>query len=161
MQHGIYITSVFIHIIAACLWVGGMLFLMFAFIPGIKKHPDKVNLILRVSQKYRVAGGVSLVMLFITGIIQLEYRGVQWTFEYFTSSPFGKIAGLKILDFTGIVFISLIHDYYLGSRTIEAWKNNPEHHKTIQLRNRSRLLGRVSFLIALIAVFLGVILVRG
>ncbi|MEO8117497.1 MAG: hypothetical protein ABI653_07585 [Bacteroidota bacterium] len=161
MSHGIYLVAVFFHIVAACLWLGGMLFLMFAFIPGIKKHPDKVNLILSVSQKYRIAGTVALIILFITGIIQLEYRGVQWTIDYFTGSSFGRIAALKILVFIGIVVISLVHDYYIGSRTIEAWKNDPDHYVTVKLRNRSRLLGRISFLLALIAVFLGVILVRG
>ncbi len=161
MSHGLYLAAVFIHIVAACLWLGGMLFLMFAFIPGIKKHPDKVNLILRVSRKYRVAGTVALIILLITGLMQLEYRGVHWTLEYFTGSSFGRIAGLKILVFIGIVFISLIHDYYIGKRTIEAWKTDPENIETIRLRNRSRLMGRISFLLALIAVFLGVILARG
>lgn len=161
MNHGIYLAAIFFHIVAACLWLGGMLFLMLAFIPGIKKHPDKVDLILSVSQKYRVAGAVALIILFVTGIFQLEYRGVQWTWEYFTSASFGKIAGVKILVFFGIVFISLIHDYYIGGRTIDAWKNDPKHYKTIKLRNLSRLLGRISFMLALIAVFLGVILVRG
>ncbi len=156
-----YLTSVFFHIIAACLWLGGMLFLMFAFIPGIRQHPDKVNLILRVSQKFRVAGMVALVVLLITGVIQLEYRGVQWTLKYFTGSSFGRIAGMKILVFIAILFISLLHDHYLGSRTIDAWKNNPDHYSTIRLRNLSRLMGRVSFLLALVAVFLGILLVRG
>lgn len=161
MSHEIYILSVFIHIVAACMWLGGMLFLILAFIPGIKKHPDKVNLIAKVSLKYRMVGAVTLVLLLITGIAQLEYRGVQWTIEYFTGTSFGKVAGLKILVFIGILFISIIHDYYIGNLAIEAWKDHPEHPKTIKLRNLSRLLGRISFLLALIAVFLGVILVRG
>ncbi|HVA98507.1 MAG TPA: CopD family protein [Bacteroidia bacterium] len=160
MNHSIYITSVFFHIVAACLWLGGMLFLILAFVPGIKKHPDKVNLIATVSLKYRKVGTLALVVLLITGIIQLEYRGVQWNLEYFTSS-YGMIAGLKILVFILIVCISLIHDYYIGTRAIEAWKNQPDNPKTIVLRNLSRLLGRLSFVLALIAVFLGVVLVRG
>lgn len=161
MTHGIYILSVFIHIVAACLWLGGILFLIFAFIPGIKNHPDKVDLIAKVSLKYRMSGTIALVLLLITGIAQLEYRGVEWNIEYFTSSTFGKAAGLKLLVFTGIVLISIIHDYYLGNLAIEAWKKNPEHAKTIRLRNLSRLMGRVSFMFAILAVLLGVILSRG
>jgi putative copper resistance protein D len=161
MSHGIYILSVFIHVIAACVWLGGMFFLILAFIPGIKRHPDKVNLIAEVSLKYRMVGTVALVLLLITGIAQLEYRGVQWTIEYFTGSSFGKTAGLKLLVFAGIALISFIHDYYLGNLTIKAWKNKPEHVKTIRLRYLSRLLGRVSFMLALLAVLLGVILSRG
>lgn len=138
-----------------------MLFLILAFIPGIKKHSDKVNLIAAVSLKFRVVGTIALIVLLITGVIHLEYRGVQWNLEYFTGSTFGNIAGLKILVFIFIVFISLIHDYYIGNKAIEVWKKHPDDPKTIALRNLSRLLGRVSFMLALVAVFLGVILVRG
>jgi len=138
-----------------------MLFLILAFIPGIKQHPDKVNLIFSVSKKFRKAGIISLIILLITGIMQLNYRGVQWSMSYFTGSTFGKTAALKMLTFVGIILINLIHDFYLGNRAIEAWKNDPESKQTIKLRNRSRLLGRLSFLLALLAVFLGIVLTRG
>lgn len=135
--------------------------MILAFIPGIKNHPDKVDLIAKVSLKFRTVGTVALVLLLITGIAQLEYRGVQWTMEYFTSTSYGRIAGLKILVFIGIVFINIIHDYYIGNLAIKIWKEYPGEAKSIRLRNLSRLLGRVGFLLALLAVFLGVILVRG
>lgn len=161
MSHEIYVTSVFFHIVSACLWIGGMLFLIVAFIPGIRKHPDKVNLIFSVSSKFRVAGFVALGVLLLTGIIQLEYRGVQWTLEYFTATTFGRIAGLKILIFILIILVSLVHDYFLGSRAIKAWRNQPGEGRTTRLRMYSRLLGRLSFLLALLAAFLGILLVRG
>jgi len=161
MSHGVYILSVFIHVIAACTWIGGMLFLILVFIPGIKKHPDKVSLIADVSLKYRGVGAVALTTLFITGILQLEYHGVQWTVEYFTTSSYGVTAGLKIIVFTIIVIISLIHDYYLGTKAIDQWKNQPDHAKTKTLRTLSRFLSRVSFILALVAAWLGIILVRG
>lgn len=161
MSHGLYITSVFIHVISACVWVGGMLFLILAFIPGIKNQPDKVDIIAKVSLKFRTVGTIALALLLITGIIQLEFRGVEWSIAYFTETHFGRIAGLKILVFIGIIGVSLVHDYYLGNLAVEAWKKNPTELRTLKLRNLSRLLGRVSFLLALIAVFLGVIMVRG
>ncbi|MGM5470296.1 hypothetical protein ACS386_08460 [Flavobacteriaceae bacterium LMO-SS05] len=161
MSHGVYIVSVFFHIVAACLWLGGMLFLILAFIPGIKKHPDKVSLISAVSLKFRVVGTIALIVLLITGVIQLEYRGVQWTMEYFTSFTFGIITGLKIIIFISILSISLIHDFYIGTRAIKIWKTHPDDPKTIKLRTLSRLLGRINFILALVAVFLGVVLVRG
>ncbi|MEO6903831.1 MAG: hypothetical protein ABI315_11890 [Bacteroidia bacterium] len=161
MSHQIYILSVFLHIIAACLWLGGMLFLILALIPSIKNHPDKINLIAAVSMKFRIAGIFALIVLLITGVLQLEYRGVKWNLEYFTNSSFGTIAGLKIIIFTLILSISLIHDYYIGTNAIEAWKKDPYSPKTITLRNLSRKLGRANFILALVAVFLGVILVRG
>lgn len=161
MSHSVYIASVFFHIVAACLWLGGMLFLILAFIPGIKKHPNKVSLISAVSLKFRIVGTIALIVLLITGVIQLEYRGVQWNMEYFGGSTFGIIAGLKIIVFICIISISLIHDFYIGIRTIDTWIKQPDNPKTTTLRNLSRLLGRVNFILALVAVFLGILLVRG
>lgn len=161
MSHGLYITSVYLHILCACIWVGGMLFLILAFIPGIRNHPEKARLIGAVSLKFRRVGTVALIILLITGITQLEYRGVHWNLDYFTAHPYGKIAGLKILLFAGILCVSLIHDYYLGNLAVKAWEKNPDHPRTLRLRKVSRLLGRLAFLLALFAVFLGVILVRG
>lgn len=161
MSHGVYITSVYIHIVSACLWLGGMLFLMFAFIPGIKNHPEKADLIARVSLKFRNVGTIALILLLITGIIQLQYRGVQWSWEYFTGSYFGRLAGYKILVFIAIVAISGIHDYYLGDLAIKLWKENPNSKRTIRIRKISRTLGRLAFVLAAVAVFIGVIMVRG
>lgn len=161
MSHGVYITSVYIHIVSACLWLGGMLFLMFAFIPGIKNHPEKADLIAKVSLKFRNAGTVALVLLLITGITQLEYRGVQWRWDYFTGSYFGKLAGYKILVFAGIVAISGIHDYYLGNLAVKLWKENPDAKHTKRIRSISRSLGRLAFVLAAVAVFIGVLMVRG
>lgn len=161
MSHHLYVISVFIHVISACIWLGGMLFLILAFIPGIKNHPDKVDLIANVSLKFRNVGAVALILLLITGIYQLQYRGVQWNLDFFLHTSFGKIAGLKILVFTGIILISIVHDYFLGSKAIDAWKNDPEHADTIRLRNSSRMMGRMSFLLAILAVFLGVLISRG
>lgn len=161
MSHGLYITSVFIHIVCACLWLGGMLFLILAFIPGIKNHPDKVDLIAKVSLKFRNVGTVALILLLITGITQLEYRGVEWSWSYFTGAGFGRLAGYKLLVFAGIVTVSAVHDYYLGDVAIRAWKKDPDSDRTRKIRNLSRTLGRLAFVLAVAAVFLGVTMVRG
>ncbi len=160
MSHHLYVLSVFTHIVSACIWLGGMLFLILAFIPGIKNHPDKVNLIANVSLKFRTVGTVALILLLITGLYQLEFRGVQWNIDFFMTT-FGKIVAFKLLIFIGISLISIVHDYFLGSKAIEAWKKDPEHAETIRLRNSSRMMGRISFLFAILAVFLGVLLSRG
>ena len=114
-----------------------------------------------MSLKYRKVGATALILLFITGIAQLEYRGMQWSMAYMTESPYGKIAASKLLVFLGIVVISLVHDYYLGNRAIKAWRTQPNSPDTIKLRNISRLFGRISFTLALLAAWLGVVLVRG
>jgi uncharacterized membrane protein len=161
MSHSLYLFSVFLHILAAALWIGGMVFLIAVLIPAVKKHPDKIALLNTIALKFRTAGWIALILLLGTGIIQLEFRGVEWSLDYFTSSEFGKLAGIKIIVFSIIILLSFYHDFFLGTKAMEEWKKNPDDPKTISLRNTSRFLGRINFLLALLAAALGVLLVRG
>ena len=161
MNHTLYLVSVFLHILASALWIGGMIFLIAVIIPSVKNNPDKISLMGSIALKFRTAGWMALILLLITGMIQLQFRGAQWNMEYFTSSFFGKLAGIKILAFSVILLLSFIHDFFIGTKAMEAWQKDPDNPKTISLRNTSRILGRLNFLLALLAAALGVLLVRG
>jgi uncharacterized membrane protein len=161
MNHTFYLVSVFLHILASALWIGGMLFLIAVLVPAVKKHPDKISLLTAIALKFRTAGWIALILLLVTGIIQLQFRGLQWNMEYFTSSTFGKLAGIKIILFSVILSLSFFHDFFLGIKAMEAWKKDPDDPKTISLRNTSRFLGRINFFLALLAAALGILLVRG
>ena len=161
MSHTLYLFSVFFHILASALWIGGMIFLITALIPAIKKNPDKVNLLYNISIRFRTAGWIALIILIITGWFQLYYRGAEFSADYFINNSFGKIALSKIAVALTILIISAIHDFKIGIRAMEEWKINPSGEKTMRLRNSSRILGKINFLLTLIAVALGVLLSRG
>jgi len=48
-----YYISVWLHIIGAAFWIGGMLFLPLVLLPGIKDHPDRKKLLLATGLKFR------------------------------------------------------------------------------------------------------------
>jgi len=40
-----YLISVFVHVICAAFWIGGMLFIPLVLVPGIKQQPNRVLLV--------------------------------------------------------------------------------------------------------------------
>jgi uncharacterized membrane protein len=48
-----YYISVWLHIVGAAFWIGGMLFLPLVLLPGIKNNPDRQNLLMATGLKFR------------------------------------------------------------------------------------------------------------
>ena len=157
----LYLLSVFLHILAAMLWVGGNLFMIVVLVPAIKNHPDKAQLFKNTGLKFRTAGYIALFILLLTGLFNMYYRGVDFTWYSLTNHAIGELGLYKIGLFLVIVAISGLHDYLVGKKAVEKWLENPEDHEIPKLRKRARLLGRINFLISLVLVVLGIIMVRG
>ena len=77
-MHALYTLSVFVHVLAACAWIGGMIFFGAVIVPVVRRpeyaglFPDLVR---RVGARFRVLGWVCLVVLVGTGIANLAVRG--------------------------------------------------------------------------------------
>ena len=70
--------SLFLHIISAIFWVGGMLFLTLVIVPflNVLKDPKEKSMVYRaIGPKYRNYAWVSIVILCITGPINLKLLG--------------------------------------------------------------------------------------
>jgi len=70
----LYHISVFIHIISAMIWVGGILFMVLVIVPLLRKKDLKDNaaiLVQKVGVQFRLVGWISLILLLITGIFNL------------------------------------------------------------------------------------------
>lgn len=154
-----YLISVYLHILAAILWIGGMLFMIVALIPAIKNHPDKAKLIQSVGIKFRNSGWIALVILLLTGFFNLHMRG--WGSDPdFWSNYWGKLGIYKIIIFIIIVGLSIYHDFFVGIKAVKVWMEGKEQKKSDDLRKQARWLGRINFLLGLIALFLGILMVR-
>jgi len=111
-----YYFFVFLHILAATIWIGGMFFLVLVILPVIKNHPDRVTLLEKSGIKFRTVGWIMFVIILITGLLNLHFRGIPLTLEFFTSKGYGQLVSLKILIFSVILIISAYHDFYIGTR---------------------------------------------
>lgn len=153
----LYQISVWIHIIAATVWVGGMLFLVLVLFPLLRKSDKEDNheLIYKVGKRFRRIGWVSLFILFISGILNIYFSFGLNLREIFISE-FGNILQLKLTVFLLIIIVSFIHDFITGPIIRKSTGKKREKWRRV-----TRYLGLTNLFLGLLIVFLGVILVRG
>ena len=149
-----YYISVWLHIIGGAFWIGGMLFLPFVLLPGIKDHPDRKNLLMATGLKFRFYGYIVLAMMFITGLLNIYLRGLSFSFNFFIMTRYGQLVELKIILFVLMITISLLHYLIVGRKAVEQMEN-----KNIKLI--ARWTGRLLLLISLILAYIGVVISRG
>lgn len=152
-----YIISIYLHIVCAAFWIGGMLFLPMVLLPGIKNHPDRVSLLYKTGIKFRFYGWFALGILLITGLLNMYYRGIPFRWDIFTQSGYGKLLGIKLILFALMLLLGAIHDFIIGKKAIEEMKTV----FTGKVRLFARWSGRLNLLLSLAIAFIGVALSRG
>jgi copper resistance protein D len=159
----VYQLTVFIHILAAIVWVGGMLFLALIVVPATRELPpaERRSLFEQLGHRFRVVGWVCVALLVVTGIGNLSFHGIGW--DTFVSgdiltTTFGRLLTAKLLLIVLMVIVTAIHDFYLGPASARAAGDVAQ---TANLRRASGTLARLSTVLALAIVALAVLLVRG
>ena len=152
-----YLISVFLHIICAAFWIGGMLFLPLVILPGIKQHPDRIAILYKTGISFRLYGWIALAALLATGLLNMHLRGVPFTWHFFSESSYGTLVSYKILIFVGILLVSGAHDFLFGKKALEDLQKSDNSN----LKLFARWSGRINILLALAMAFLGVVLSRG
>jgi putative copper resistance protein D len=152
-----YYLSVWLHIVLAAFWIGGMLFLPLVILPGIKQHPDRIQLLYVTGLKFRFYGWVAMVGLFLSGWTNMYLRGMHFSLDFFLNNQYGQLIGWKLLLFTLILIISGVHDFVYGNKALEELKQG----ENLRFRNLARWSGRINLLLAMTMAFLGLIASRG
>lgn len=168
MLMNLYLISVFLHILSAMLWIGGMLFLILVVTPFLKQSDrmSSAQFYRNAGQRFRKIAWMGFAVFFVTGVFNLGYRGVRLTDfvrpEWF-GSPYGKLVITKIALFIAILIVSAVHDFWIGpaaTRAVtEGGKSDPAAAE--KLRKNAALFGRINFILGLAMVALGVMIVRG
>jgi putative copper resistance protein D len=160
MGHSWYLFCVYLHILFAMIWVGGMLFFVFVIVPLLKKPELKEMygvLISNIGKRYRILGWISLVMLIVTGILQMGFRGYSLS-SLWNASPgnsFLEILRIKVLLVVVILLVSMLHDFWVGPSV-----SQQKGEKQASFRKAASWLGRANLVLALTVVALAVMLVR-
>lgn len=162
----LYVTSVWLHILAAAVWIGGMAFLALILLPVMRRpeyrHLSTV-LVQATGVRFRWIGWLCLGILIITGVFNVTYwgfgchdvwNGVLW------QSPFGRVLAHKVLLVVLIVLFSIIHDFKIGPRATALGRVNPASRQAIRLRRQASWIGRLNLVLAVVVVALAVMLAR-
>jgi copper resistance protein D len=164
--HALYVISVWLHILAAMAWVGGMLFLVLVVVPWLRRGGgvDAGRFLHETGVRFRNVGWGCFALLLATGTFNLWFRGIRFTHfvdPAWLGTPYAKALIAKLVVFALIVAVSAVHDFSIGPRATRALRERPGAPEALTLRKRASLLGRLNAVLALVVVFVAVTLVRG
>lgn len=157
-----YRLVVFIHVLGAIIWVGGILFLGFVAVPSVRQLPDqdRSRLLDIIGRRFRLLGYTVLAVLLVTGVIQSVRLGATVTNVLdgsFFSTRFGSALGTKLLLVLAMTVVSVLHDFFVGPAAVRALS---EGRSAVGLRKTASWLARVTAVLAILVVFYAVKMVR-
>ncbi|NPB06261.1 MAG: DUF4149 domain-containing protein [Aquificae bacterium] len=133
----------FLHVLLATFWVGGMIFLSLVVVPYLKDKPQiRDEAFQEVGRRFSFYGTfLSLALLFITGM------GIT----HLIQGGFRPSILFKLALFFVVVAVSLLHDLWAGKKAVES-----ETH-----RLWARRLGIANLVLSVLLVLLGVLIRLG
>ena len=165
-MQALYYANVTVHVLAAMLWLGGMFFLGTVGAPvlrAIEPPPLRQRLFQDLGSRFRKVGWSAIVVLVVTGVLNLYFRGwLHWNAVLgspaFWRTPVGHALAGKLGSVALMISISAIHDFVHGPRAGRATPGSPQ---AIMLRKRAAVLGRVNAILGVLLVIAAVRLSRG
>lgn len=158
-----YVLTVGLHVLAALVWLGGMLFLALAA-PVLRTVEDdgvRARLFGALGRRFRAVGWVCLALLVVTGIEQLRFRGwwgaTFWRLSELLGSSQGRELLAKLSLVSCMIGVQAVHDFWLGPRAGAAAAGSPEAHAW---RARASWAARLNALLGIALVFAAVRLTR-
>jgi len=134
-----------LHLLAALVWIGGMLFIALVLVPVVRRTGDpalRARLVHDVGVRFRTVGWIALGLLLLSGLGNLWHRP-----SLLHAPRFHWKLGLVVTALA----LSALHDFVLGPRA-GAPGADP------RLRARAARVARVNVLVVLAVVVLGLAL---
>ena len=162
-----YHLSVFVHIVSAVFWIGGMLFTATVLVPASRHQllKDKKGAFFTlIGKKFSRISWILFIVLIVTGITNLLTRGYsveQLLQANFWIQAFGGNLFIKLHLFAAVLVISGIHDFYAGPKAAQLMDEQPNSDTTQRMRKISSWLGRLNLLLGLGILYYAMRLLRG
>lgn len=163
----LYSTSVFVHVVAACAWIGSMVFFAAVVVPVLRRPEHSVSfapLLRSLGARYRVLGWTCIAVLAATGLSNLALRGLgldALSSGALWASGFGHALALKLALVALVVLATGTHDVLFGARAMQRVSTDPRSPAAVRARRVASWLGRLTLLLSLLVVLAAVWLVRG
>lgn len=162
-----YYVSVWLHVVAAITWIGGMLFLAMVIVPMLRRPEMREKgseLLHLLATRFRPVAWGAIAVLLVTGVLNVLYRGYR--LEHFMtgdvfSGRWGGMLAMKLMLVGTIVTMSVLHDFVIGPRALRLAREGVTGPRRERLRRAASWMGRVTLLLALLVVVLAMRLVRG
>ncbi len=111
-----------IHLLAACVWVGGSIALVFAGVPAARTLEGEARgqVLRALGERWRPLGYGALITLIITGAILADHDLSDCV------SPFRAVLWVKVALVAVLLVVSYLHNYIYGPRLAAEIKEGKE-----------------------------------
>lgn len=163
----LYLSSVWLHILAAAAWIGGMVFLALVLVPVLRGRPFgevQTELLYRLGLRLRHFGWAMIGLLVVTGVVNMAVLGGGWEAVWTGAlwhGPWGHALSAKLGLVTVMLALSAAHDFWVGPKAmalIEAETGTPRCRR---YQRSARWMGRLMLVLSLGILALAVTLPRG
>ncbi|HXF93029.1 MAG TPA: DUF4149 domain-containing protein [Nitrospiraceae bacterium] len=155
------VLVVWLHLLAAVSWIGGMVFLSLVLVPALRREgvsSQRTALFRVIAFRFRAVVWFSIAVLVITGPILLAHRGLS----LLEPSRWPAVLTAKLSLVLLLLALTGVHDFAVGPR-VSRIQPLPESDRTEidrLLITWSPWLARFSLVLTLVILFLAVALVR-
>ena len=163
----LYLIAMWFHILAAAVWIGGIVFLSVVLLP-VTRRPEYLNIASSLFHwtgvRFRVVGWICLGVLLMTGTYIIHFRGFDSIDFWRNLSAQGAIGFafvIKVLLVVVIFILSAVHDFLIGPRAMKLWQEAPSSPRALSMRRLAGWMGRINLLLALIVLVMAIVIVRG
>lgn len=152
---------VWLHILAAAAWIGGMLFLSLILVPVFKREGfagERRALFQTLALRFRMVAWGSIIALVGTGSLLLASR--VGSLAEPASWPF--VLKLKLALVALLIALTVVHDFWLGPKVAELMRASPANRGATEqmLVRLSPWIARLGLVLALIILLLAVAVAR-
>lgn len=149
----LYYLSLYLHLLAVIVWIGGMAFIVLIYVPMIRKEKMAINhpFVLASFRRFRMVSWAALGVMLFTGLLLLFFYINSG--ENFNWNVFVLKGGIVTL----ILVLTVIHDS-LAEKTIRIIESSKPKRSGEINGSKDRLIGRVIFLLGLVVVFIALLL---
>ncbi|MGH7230392.1 MAG: DUF4149 domain-containing protein [Nitrospiraceae bacterium] len=149
------------HLLAAVVWIGGMVFLSFILVPVFKRGTfgaDRRMLFQTLARRFRVAVWVSIIVLIATGPLLVSSK----TGTMAEPEGWRSVLTTKLWMVSLLIGLTAVHDFWLGpliGRLRRESSDTPSSADQL-LINLSTWIARLSLILAFAVLFVAVALAR-
>ncbi len=149
-------TSYLIHIVATVVWIGGIVFMALVVIPATLNEPGSSRVLDAIQRRFTPIANLSLVVLILTGMVQLTANTHYVGFLNF-SNTWAKAILLKHLTVGGLILTALYMNLVLqpdinrNALLLAAGKASPD--QVAGLARRQSQLIQINLVLSLVVLF--------
>lgn len=154
----LFSVAIFAHLLAACTWLGGMIYINLIFMPMLKTvEPSAAGKLVRENGiRFPKLAWASVGLLIITGLMQLNLDAL---FDF--STDYGTFLTLKLITIGVMISIGLYITFLLYPKLIKMAPQDGEAPSAefVSLQKKLPLLARINMILGiLVLLFVSIII---